>query len=200
MDARIDLVPPGGRGGCNTWLVGDDDEVIVVDPGRDAGAVLAAVGDREVLAVICTHGHAGHVAAAPAVADAGEAPVFLHPADMLAWQEARLKTGPERMEPGGVFEVADVGLEVLHTPGHSPGSVSLYCEELGVVLSGDALLAAGPGQHDGEYPNFASQLSAIGAELLTLPEETRVLPGHGEEITIELAGKRFDSWAAGAGQ
>ncbi len=197
MDARIDLVPPG-RGGCNAWLVGDDDEVIVVDPGTDADAVLAAVGEREILAVICTHGHARHVAAAPAVAAAGEAPVFLHPADMLAWQEARLGADPEAgMEPGGIFEVSDVALEVLHTPGHSPGSVSLYCEELGLVLSGDALLADGPGQHDGEYPDFAGQLSAIGAELLTLPEETRVLPGHGEQITIGLAGRRFDAWAAG---
>jgi glyoxylase-like metal-dependent hydrolase (beta-lactamase superfamily II) len=198
MDARIDQVPAHGRGGCNTWLVGDDDEVIVVDPGADADEVLAVVGEREILAVICTHGHAGHVAAAPAVAAASEAPVFLHPADTLAWQEAGLNTGPAEMAPGGVFEVSDVTLEVLHTPGHSPGSVSLYCEELGAVLSGDALLAGGPGQHDGEYPDFPRQLSAIGAELLTLPEDTRVLPGHGEQITIGLAGRRFDAWAAGA--
>ena len=198
MEARIDLVPPA-RGGCNTWLVGDDDEVIVVDPGTDAEAVLAAVGEREILAVICTHGHAGHVAAAPAVAAAGEAPVFLHPADTLAWQEAGLGTGPEaEMAPGGIFEVSEATLEVLHTPGHSPGSVSLYCEELGTVLSGDALLADGPGQHDGEYPDFPGQLSAIGAELLTLPEDTSVLPGHGEQISIGLAVRRFDAWAAGA--
>jgi glyoxylase-like metal-dependent hydrolase (beta-lactamase superfamily II) len=199
MDARIDLVPPGRRGGCNSWLVGDDDEVIVVDPGTDSDAVLAAVGEREILAVVCTHGHAGHVAAAPAVAAAGEAPVFLHPADMLSWQEAGLDTGlAEEMAAGGVFEVSDVTLEVLPTPGHSPGSVSLYCEELGAVLSGDAMLAGGPGQHDGEYPDFPGQLSAIGAELLTLPEDTRVMPGHGEQITIELAVRRFDAWAAGA--
>jgi glyoxylase-like metal-dependent hydrolase (beta-lactamase superfamily II) len=98
------------------------------------------------------------------------------------------------MEEGGVFEVAGVALEVLHTPGHTPGSVCLYCEELGVVISGDALLAGGPAPHAGGYPDFAGQLSAIGQELLTLPEETRVLPGHGEQITVETAGQRFDSW------
>ena len=98
------------------------------------------------------------------------------------------------MADGGIFEVADVALEVIHTPGHSPGSVSLYCEELGVVFSGDALTADGPAPHDGEYPDFPGQLSAIGQELLTLPEETRVLPGHGEETTVGTAGKRFDSW------
>ena len=100
------------------------------------------------------------------------------------------------MEEGGIFEVADVALEVIHTPGHSPGSVSLYCEELGAVFSGDALLADGPGLHEGDFPDFARQLSAIGEGLLALPEETRVLPGHGDETTIKAAGQRFDSWAS----
>jgi glyoxylase-like metal-dependent hydrolase (beta-lactamase superfamily II) len=83
---------------------------------------------------------------------------------------------------------------VLYTPGHTPGSVSIYCDDLGVVFSGDALLAGGPCPHEREYPNFAQQLSAIGAELLTLPGTTRVLPGHGDEITIAAAEKEFDSW------
>jgi len=197
VDARIDRVAPESRNGCNTWLVGDGDEVIVVDPGRDAQAVLAAASGREILAVICTHGHPGHVAAALEVAARDEAPVALHPKDTLAWREAHLGREPDiEMDEGGIFEVAGVALEVIHTPGHSPGSVSLYCEQLAVVFSGDALLADGPARHDGEYPDFPGQLSAIGQELLTLPDETRVLPGHGEEITVETAGKLFDSWVA----
>jgi len=197
MDARIDQLAPGKRSGCNTWLVGDTDEVIVVDPGRDAEAVLAAVSDREILAVICTHGHPGHVAAALEVAARDEAPVALHPKDVLAWREAHRGREPDiDMAEGGIFEVAGVALEVIHTPGHSPGSVSLYCEQLGVVFSGDALTADGPAPHAGEYPDFPGQLSAIGQELLTLPDETRVLPGHGEETTVETAGKLFDSWVA----
>ena len=195
MDARIERVVPGGRPGCNTWLIGDSDEVIVVDPGSDAQAVLTAVSDREILAVICTHGHPGHVVAALEVAARDEAPVALHRRDALAWREAHLGREPDiEMEEGGIFEVAGAALEVLHTPGHSPGSVSLYCEALGVVFSGDALTADGPAPHAGEYPDFPGQLSAIGQELLTLPEETRVLPGHGEEITVETAGRRFDGW------
>jgi glyoxylase-like metal-dependent hydrolase (beta-lactamase superfamily II) len=123
--------------------------------------------------------------------------VALHRRDVLAWREVHLGREPDiEMEEGGIFEVADVALEVLHTPGHSPGSVSLYCEGLGVVFSGDALTADGPAPHAGEYPDFPGQLSAIGQELLTLPEETRVLPGHGEEITVETAGRRFDAWVA----
>lgn len=195
MDARVDRVETGRGGGCNAWLIGDDEEVIVVDPGEDAQVVLDVVGDREVLAVICTHGHAAHAGAALEVAGRDEAPVALHPKDLLAWREVHGGSAPEiEMENGGSFGVADVTLEVLHTPGHTPGSVSIYCEDLGVVFSGDALTADGPCPHDGAYPDFAGQLSAIGAELLTLPGPTRVLPGHGEETTVATAEKRFDSW------
>jgi glyoxylase-like metal-dependent hydrolase (beta-lactamase superfamily II) len=201
MDARIDRVAPDRRRGCNTWLVGNADEVIVVDPGRDAQAVLTAASDREILAVICTHGHPEHVAAALEVAARDEAPVSLHRMDMLAWREEHPGAEPDiQMEEAGIFEVADAALEVLHTPGHTPGSVSFYCEELAVVFSGDALLADGPAPHAGEYPDFPGQLNAIGQELLTLPPQVRVLPGHGEEITVETAGKRFDSWVTSGPQ
>jgi len=195
MDARVELAAASGKAGCNAWVIGDDEEVIVVDPGTDARAVFDAAGDREILAVICTHGHADHVEAALEVAERDEAPLALHPKDRLFWREVHGDQLPEiEMEEGGAFEVADVTLDVLHTPGHTPGSVSIYCEDLGVVFSGDALSADGPRPHDGGFPDFAEQLSSIGAELLTLPGETRVLPGHGEESTIAMAEKRFDSW------
>ena len=195
MDARVELASAGGKAGCNAWVIGDDEEVIVVDPGTDARAVLDAAGEREILAVICTHGHAAHVGAALEVAGRDESPVALHPRDRLFWREVHGDQLPEiEMEEGGAFEVAGVTLEVLDTPGHSPGSVSIYCEDLGVVFSGDALSAGGPCPHDGGFPDFAGQLSAIGAELLTLPGGTRVLPGHGEESTIAMAEKQFDSW------
>jgi glyoxylase-like metal-dependent hydrolase (beta-lactamase superfamily II) len=166
-----------------------------VDPGPHSAPVFDAIGDREILAVICTHGHAAHSGAAPAVAERDESPVALHPKDRLAWREAHSDEVPEiEMEEGGAFEVADVTLEVVRTPGHTPGSVSIYCEAMGVVFSGDALVATGPCPHEGEFPDFAGQLSAIGSELLTLPGTTRVLPGHGEETTIAAAEKSFDSW------
>jgi glyoxylase-like metal-dependent hydrolase (beta-lactamase superfamily II) len=195
MEARVERVEAAGRNDRNAWVIGDDDEVVVIDPGKDAEAVLAVAGDREILAVICTHGHEAHVAAAPEVARRDSAPVALHPKDLLAWREAHGEADPEiEMEEGGSFEVAGVTLEVLHTPGHTPGSVSIYCDDLGVVFSGDTLLAGGPCPHTGEFPDFAAQLSAIGSELLTLPGTTRVLPGHGEEITIAAAEKNFDAW------
>jgi glyoxylase-like metal-dependent hydrolase (beta-lactamase superfamily II) len=201
MNARIDRVPPpaASQDGqqANAWIIGDDEEVIVIDPGTDAASVLEVVGDREVLAVICTHGHASHVAAAIEVAERDEAVVALHPKDRMLWREAHPQDQPDiEMEDGGVFEVADVALEVIHAPGHSPGSVCLYCEGLGVVFSGHVLRAGGPVPDDGEFPDFSGQLTAIGENLLTLPLNTRVLPGEGEETTVAAAAKRFDSWFA----
>jgi glyoxylase-like metal-dependent hydrolase (beta-lactamase superfamily II) len=191
MEARVQQV----NSSANGWIVGDDEEVIVIDPGDDAAAVLAAVGERQVLAVICTHGHAGHVTAALAVAARDEAPVALHPADRLLWREVHAGHDPEiAMEDGGVFEVADVSLEVLHAPGHSPGSCCLYSEDLDVVFTGDVLSANGPVARESGFPDFGRQISAIGEHVLTLPGQTRVLPGHGDEITVGFAEKKFDSW------
>lgn len=193
MQARIDRV----TGTVNTWIIGDDEEVIVVDPGDDATAVLAGVGERQVIAVICTHGHANHVAAAFAVAKRDDAPVALHSADVLAWREAHPNAQPDiTMEDGGVFEVADASLEVIHAPGHSPGSVCLFSEELGVICVGDVVSAAGPVRHEGHFYDFSRQLSAIGANVLTLDGDVRVLPGHGDEITVRAAERRFDSWVS----
>lgn len=194
MTARIEQVSSEGT---NAWIIGDDEEVIVIDPGRDPAGVLDAVGDREVVAVICTHGHPDHVAAALEVAEGDEAPVALHPRDQLWWRDAYPEDDAEiEMADGGVFEVADVRLEVIHAPGHTSGSVCLYCEDLDAVFTGHTLTADGPVPHDGEYPDFASQLTAIGEYLLTLPGSTRVLPGEGEETTIAAAEKNFDAWAS----
>jgi glyoxylase-like metal-dependent hydrolase (beta-lactamase superfamily II) len=194
MTARIEQVSSGQ---ANAWIIGDDEEVIVIDPGRDPAGVLDAVHDREVLAVICTHGHLDQVAAAPEVAEPDEAPVALHPKDRMLWLDAHPEDVAEiEMSDGGFFEVADVRLEVIHTPGHTPGSVSLYCEDVDVVFTGHALAASGPVMHDGEFPDFAGQLTAIGEYLLTLPGTTRVLPGEGEETTIGAAEKHFDAWVA----
>jgi glyoxylase-like metal-dependent hydrolase (beta-lactamase superfamily II) len=193
MTARIEQVSSDHN---NAWIIGDDEEVIVIDPGRDPAAVLRAVGDRDLLAVICTHGHPDQVAAALEVAEPDEAPVALHPRDRMLWREAHQDEAEIAMADGGVFEVADVQLEVIHAPGHTTGSVCLYCEDLEVVFTGHALAVGGPVPHDGEFPDFASQLNAIGEHLLTLPGRTRVLPGEGGETTIAAAEKQFDSWVA----
>jgi glyoxylase-like metal-dependent hydrolase (beta-lactamase superfamily II) len=206
MDARIERVWPHeadsdgasqAAAEANAWIIGDDEEVIVIDPGEDAATILEAVGDREVIAVICTHGHATHVTAAPEIAERDEAPVALHKADRLQWRQVHDDDPEIEMDHGGTFEVADVTLEVIHTPGHSKGSVSLYCPDLAAVFTGDALTAGGPAPHDGDFPNLPGQLNSIGEYLLDLPGATRVLPGHGKETTVAVASKMFDGWVSG---
>jgi len=193
MRARIDRV----AGSVNTWIIGDDEEVIIIDPGESADAVMPVVGQREVLAVICTHGHGRHVAAAFDVASRDEAQVALHSADRLAWREAHPGKEPDIfMEEGGLFQVADVTLEVIYVPGHSPGSICLYSDELGVLFSGDAVSGGGPVPHQGYFDDFPRQVSSIGASVLTLDADTRILAGHGEESTVGQAERRFDSWVS----
>jgi glyoxylase-like metal-dependent hydrolase (beta-lactamase superfamily II) len=193
MEARIDRV----TGAVNTWIVGDDVDVIVVDPGESAQAVLDAVGDREIAAVICTHGHRRHAAAAFEVAKRDDAPVALHPGDRLPWRDVHGQAQPDiEMEDGGVFEIADVSLEVIFAPGHTSGSVCLYREELGAVFTGDVVTLTGPVPHEGYFNDFARQIDAIGGNVLTLDGQTRVLPGHGEETTVATLERKFDSWVS----
>jgi glyoxylase-like metal-dependent hydrolase (beta-lactamase superfamily II) len=183
----------------NTWIVGDDEEVIVIDPARDAEKILEKVGDREILAVICTHGLADHVGAAIEVAARDEAVIAVHPKDKRLWRQTWEDTWPDiEMEDEGLFAVADVELEVLITPGVTPGGVSLYCEGLGVVFTGKTLLMDGPGKLGGDYPALADQLTSIGERLFTLPHETRVLPAHGEEGLIGDLEPQFDQWLSGS--
>jgi glyoxylase-like metal-dependent hydrolase (beta-lactamase superfamily II) len=189
-DARIELVT-GGL--ANTWVVGDDDEVIVIDPGT-AAPVLAAVGEREILAVICTHGHRGHAGAAPEVAGRDESPIALHPLDRRDWRDLHATDPDIEMEDDGQFGVAGVTLEVIHAPGHSRGSVLLYCEALNAAFTGDVVADRGPVPHGDEFPDWTRQMDAIGARVLTLPAQTRLLTGHGEELTVASADKKFSTW------
>lgn len=189
-DVRVELV----EGTANTWLIGDDDEVIIIDPGSDAEAVLEAAGERDILAVICTHGHAAHTTAALEVAERDEAPVALHPLERSAWREVHDDPADIDMEDDGRFAVAGVTLEVVHAPGHSRGSCLLYCEEIETAFTGDVVSADGPVPHDGSFPDWGRQLDAIGAHILTLPLTARLLPGHGPELTVSVADKSFGKW------
>ncbi|MFC4058277.1 MBL fold metallo-hydrolase [Planomonospora corallina] len=183
----------------NTWIVGDDEEVIVIDAARDADKILEQVGEREVLAVICTHGLPDHVGAAIEVASRDEAVIAMHPKDKPLWRRTWPDTWPDiDLEDEGVFAVADVELEVVTTPGVTLGGISLYCEALDAVFTGKTLLADGPGRIGGEYPALADQLAAIGGRLFTLKSGTRVLPAHGEESSIGDLEPQFDAWLSGS--
>jgi len=182
---------------ANAWLIGDDEEVIVVDPGEDAASVLEQVGDREILAVICTHGHASHVAAAIEVAERDEAQVALHRADRLLWRAVHDGDDPEiEMADGGLFDVADVQLEVIHTPGHTPGHVCFIDEDSRRLFSGDHILPRitpniSLNQFDAEGP-LAQYLRSL-AKVRDL-ETSEVMPAH--EWRFRGLAERVDGIAA----
>ncbi len=178
----------------NVWLLGDDDEVVVVDAAHDADAILAAVGGRSLVAIVSTHGHDDHIDAAGAVADASGAPILLHPDDLMLWQVVYPDRTPSQLADGDIVEVAGAELRVLHTPGHSPGAVSLHVPSLGVVLTGDTLFHGGPGATGRSFSDFPTILDSIRERLLTLPPETGVLPGHGERTSIGAEAADYDAW------
>jgi glyoxylase-like metal-dependent hydrolase (beta-lactamase superfamily II) len=176
----------------NVWLVGDDHEVIVIDAAHDAGAILAAVGGRRLSAIVCTHGHNDHISAAPQVAEATGAPVLMHPADQVLWRMVYPDTVPDGdLADEEVIEIAATPLRVLHTPGHSPGSVCLYAPSLRAVFSGDTLFHGGPGATGRSYSDHATILRSIEDRLLDLPPETVVHTGHGEDTTIAAESAQF---------
>ena len=180
----------------NVWLVGDDSEVVVVDAAHDAGAIIAAIGGRRVVAVICTHGHNDHITAAPDIAAATGADIHLHPDDRMLWDVVHPGVETIPLADGEVISVAGTDLQVLHTPGHSPGGVSLYAPDLGVVLSGDTLFHGGPGATGRSFSSFPTILDSIRERLLSLPSETRVLTGHGDETTIGAEASSYDEWVS----
>ncbi|MET9022750.1 MBL fold metallo-hydrolase [Actinopolymorpha sp. NPDC004070] len=204
MSVRIENVVTSGTfsldGGTwdvdnNVWLVGDDDEVLVIDPAHDAEAIRAAVGDRRVTAIVCTHGHDDHIGAARDLAETAKAPVWLHPADRMLWDVVHPDAAPDAdLADGQEFAVGDVTLTAVHTPGHSPGGVCLSAPALGAVFSGDTLFAGGPGATGRSFSDFPTIIDSIRDRLLTLPPETVVHTGHGDTTTIGAERPHLQEW------
>ncbi|MEV7554293.1 MBL fold metallo-hydrolase [Amycolatopsis sp. NPDC089917] len=204
-DLRIDRVVTNGvfelDGGSwevdnNIWLVGNDDEVVIVDAAHDERAITEAVGGRRVVAVVCTHGHNDHVTVAPQLGEHLDAPVLLHPGDQELWEMTHPGRKFRSVEDGERIVVAGTDLEVIHTPGHSPGSVCLHLPEAKALFSGDTLFSGGPGATGRSFSSFPTIISSIEKRLFALPEETRVHTGHGDGTTIGTEAPHLAEWIA----
>ncbi|MFD8632649.1 MBL fold metallo-hydrolase [Streptomyces sp. NPDC059533] len=179
----------------NVWIVGDDDEAVVIDAAHDSDAIERALGGRTLRAIVCTHAHNDHIDAAPELADRTGAPILLHADDLPLWNQ----THPDRKPDGELIDgqrvtAAGTELTVLHTPGHAPGAVCLYAPALAALFSGDTLFAGGPGATGRSYSDFPTIIDSIGKRLLALPGDTTVHTGHGETTTIGAEAPHLQEW------
>ncbi|MEE1942966.1 MBL fold metallo-hydrolase [Streptomyces sp. TRM 70361] len=204
MTARVDHLVTSGTfsldGGTwevdnNVWIVGDENEAVVIDAAHDADAIAAALAGRTLRAIVCTHAHDDHIDAAPALAAATGAPVLLHPDDLPLWELTHPDRAPDgELSDGQTITVAGTELTVLHTPGHAPGAVCLHAPALGTVFTGDTLFSGGPGATGRSFSHFPTIVESIRTRLLTLPPETVVRTGHGDSTTIGDEAPHLQEW------
>ncbi|WP_152192926.1 MBL fold metallo-hydrolase [Georgenia satyanarayanai] len=182
----------------NVWIVGDDAECVVIDPAHDPAAVVEAVDGRRVVAVLLTHGHDDHIRAVRDVATQVGAAVYLNPADTMLWEQVYPGTTADaEIADGQEISVAGVTLTALHTPGHSPGSTCFHAPGLGeggVLFSGDTLFNGGPGATGRSYSDFPTIVESIRDRILTLPESTEVLTGHGDPTSVGAEKPHLQEW------
>lgn len=174
----------------NVYLVAcaRTDRAVIVDAAADGDRILAAAAGLTVEAILTTHGHQDHIQAIDRVQEELGIPWLLHPDDFgIAGRR------PDRpLADGDEIVVGEIALHTIHTPGHTPGSVSFVIEP--VLLSGDTLFPGGPGATRWEYSSFGSIMDSISERLLVLPEPTLVYPGHGRSTTIGEERPHLDEW------
>lgn len=184
--------------GVNCYIVKDEatNEGIVIDPGGNAGEIIKAVSDEKMTVkyVVNTHGHSDHIGANTEVCQALNAKLLIHKADkdMLTDSKKNLsyfmglniisKMADEFVAHGDVIEFGTIKLKVIHTPGHSEGGICLYGEN--VLFSGDTLFADSIGRCDFPGGSEIVLIRSIKEKLMVLPDDTKVLPGHGPATDI----------------
>lgn len=164
----------------NVYIVASraTNEAVIVDAAAEPERILAAVGGLEVRAILTTHGHFDHIQALDPVKDALGVPWHLHPADV----EIAGRSPDGALFDGQEYVVGDVSLHVVHTPGHTPGSVSFVVEP--IIFSGDTLFPGGPGATRWDYSSFGQVMDSIEQRLMSYPDPTVVHPGHGGSTKV----------------
>lgn len=173
----------------NVYLIHDDasGSALVIDAADDPASIVAMASGATVLAIATTHGHADHLGAAEDVARTLGVPILLHEADLSLSGLADVHT----LEPG-LMPVGTTAVDIVHTPGHTPGSVCLRLEDH--VLTGDTLFPGGPGATRFPYSSFPQIIESVETHLLSLDDGTIILPGHGDPTTVALERPKLPEW------
>jgi glyoxylase-like metal-dependent hydrolase (beta-lactamase superfamily II) len=192
----------------NCWVIGNrrTGEGICIDPGDQPDEVLALARDLgvDIKLIANSHAHIDHVLGVHGVHNATGSKFLLHHQDLdllrdgFRMSASRFGLDPSQAPPdpdqfvedADIVEVEGLRLRAITTPGHTPGSVSYYCEEAGVLFSGDTLFRGSIGRTDLPGGSFEEEMRSICDRLLVLPEETVVLPGHMDETTIGFERQR----------
>jgi glyoxylase-like metal-dependent hydrolase (beta-lactamase superfamily II) len=175
----------------NVYVIASGGLAVVVDGAAEPDRILAEVADVEVVAILQTHGHVDHVQALPRLARTLGAPVLA-----IAGEDCPVPTQP--FVDGDRIDVGHVALQVLHTPGHTPGSACFLLQASGGpahLFTGDTLFPAGPGNTRGNQDDFSTIMRSLD-RLFELPDATRVSPGHGLDTTIGRERPHVPVWRA----
>ena len=178
----------------NCYIVESDGKAMVIDPGGEPERIYSSLNGMEVSRIGLTHGHPDHIGGLGRLKSLTDAPVYIHNQDVPEMSLMHVggivdlgvipPSADEYWDDGDTFEIGDVSFSVLLTPGHTRGGVCLYAE--GLLFTGDTLFAGSIGRTDLGGGDYEQLLGAIRDKLLILPDETRVLPGHGPESTIKM--------------
>ncbi len=163
-------------------------DAVLLDAANEHEKLLELCQRLNVRRVLETHGHWDHIQAVPQLRDAG------YSVGVTAEDAAMLPSYDEVIEDDSVIQVGNVRLHTIHTPGHTPGSMCFLVEGSPVLFSGDTLFPGGPGATKFEGSSFPTIIESIDRRLLTLPVETLVLPGHGDDTTIGTERPHLQEW------
>lgn len=181
----------------NCFIIADDNtkEALIVDPGDEPDRIIDFVHENNlnVKFIVCTHAHFDHVGAVSDIKQKTGAPIIIHHDEQEIYRGTREQAAlwgfelgefpkPDMLvSEGDILEIGDLKFEIIHTPGHSPGSICLLGKD--ILFTGDTVFAGSVGRTD-LHGGDTVQLKNSFRRLMSLPEEIKILPGHGPETTI----------------